>query len=648
MNGSRILRALQNSHFVFCVLCFLTALWFVGDLRAYDLWWHLKAGEMILQTGAIPRTDVFSFTRLGAPWVYHSWLAGVVFYVVYASLGAAGLIMLLVALVSGSLMLGWTAARRRGVGLGVASLLVVAAAFQLWARALTRPHLFSFVLFMLFYLVAQRAFENALPERTGRGGRVAEGWYLWGGGGKLLLLPLMILLWANLHAGMSVGFLLLGAFGVAEMIGVATLPGRGPYLRALCIGPEGVRFRAMLASGVLCLAAAMVTPYGPRALLYPVYLFREVKLVKEVLEWQPLPLESDFLVCWFLLLFCALVMVRSLVAVSRAGELRHNVRQFCADFFLMFGFGLMMVQSRRNLEWFMLLATPVVGYHLSFARERFGYAGDERAMQRRESIYVVAALLCGLLLAARQVRRTSATGLGVSETVLPVRACSYISRSPIRGNVFNAYEWGGYVIWSLWPRTHVFADGRCDVYGDRVLGDWLRIVNGEPEWQATLASYEVDYLLLPHRKRRAAHYFQTDEWRCVYWDETALVAVGPRLYGKDLSGIEYYPLSNPAVFEQRLQDTPPQEVLAEVERVLTRQKRNSIAWAMKARCLLKMAETDEKRRSELGEMALRAAKQALSLNDANPFAWEALGEWHRAAGDVEEAVRCFKKARSLE
>jgi hypothetical protein len=44
-----------------------------------DLWWHLRTGQWIMETGHIPRSDPFSFTRAGSPWVSHEWLSEVTF-----------------------------------------------------------------------------------------------------------------------------------------------------------------------------------------------------------------------------------------------------------------------------------------------------------------------------------------------------------------------------------------------------------------------------------------------------------------------------------------------------------------------------------------------------------------------------------------
>ena len=54
-----------------------------GIVAPNDFWWHVRAGQVIVQQRAIPSTDLFSYTRLGQPWTYQSWLTEVLFYILY-------------------------------------------------------------------------------------------------------------------------------------------------------------------------------------------------------------------------------------------------------------------------------------------------------------------------------------------------------------------------------------------------------------------------------------------------------------------------------------------------------------------------------------------------------------------------------------
>ncbi|MDP6438512.1 MAG: hypothetical protein QGH74_02660 [Candidatus Brocadiia bacterium] len=636
---------------VLFVTFLMVAVMFVSRLTAFDLWWHLKAGGEILRTHSVPRADTFSYTAQGRPWTYHSWLSGVAMHLVDRAAGTTGLILLRTALMTASLVLMLVAARRRGVGTGLACVFVLAACFQLQWRALMRPYLFSFLLFGVFYLLLQGASRRApAPPSEGLARRFsAEGRYLWGDGGRLILLPALTLLWANLHGGFITGLLVLGAFGAGEIAGVVAGREERPWLRELLRHERGARFRVLLVVGVASLAAGIVTPYGPGVLTYPFRLMAQVKLVREIQEWQPLPWASGYEVFWSVMILSVCLFAASAWRRASNGTLRREFGPLCADLLLMAGFGLLAFSSVRNLAWPMLLAAPVLGYHLTSARgaaEGGEEAGSADA-ERRERPYLVLAGVLALVLGGQHVLGASKFGFGVHEARLPVRACDYLERSPIPGNLYNVYEWGGYLIGRFGPEKKVFIDGRCLVYRDDIIGEAMTVARGEEGWRGVLAKYDVAAILIRYRERDSSHFFTGGEWHCVYWDDQAIVAVSEKTRLEQFGDGGLLDLSNPAVFERRLSDSPPQSILAEVDGVLEADPTCWTAWTLKARCLLKMAAADEAAAEGLVTEALEAARQAVRLKRGSPDAWRALGLSLEAAGESDASREALSRSESL-
>ena len=88
--------------------------------------------------------------------------------------------------------------------------------------------------------------------------------------------------------------------------------------------------------------------------------------------------------------------------------------------------------------------------------------------------------------------------------------------------MFNRYRWGGYLIWRLWPEHLVFVDGRTDLYGDEVLGDYLEIYRAGPQATKLLESYGVTWAVIEPDSALTA-LLACEGWRVAYEDGIAAV-----------------------------------------------------------------------------------------------------------------------------
>ena len=640
MRFQAVRRVLEDRRFLWAVTLAAALLAFLGPLAAYDLWWHLKAGRMILESGAVPHADPFSFTAAGRPWTYHSWLAGVVLTLVWDAGGAVGMIWFRSLLLAAALMLAWASARGRGVGPGLAAVLVLASCLQLKMRSLARPYLFSFVLFMLFVLILQAACSSREPEHDGR--RRPERAFLWGRGGRLLLLPLLMLLWVNLHAGFLAGLLVIGAYGVGEMARLALLPERPGYAALLLRDARGARLRAMLLCGVLSLAACVVTPNLAGSLAYPFRLMHEVKLVKRVQEWQPVPFSGQFAVFWGVVVVGALVILRSAWLSASAGRLRAEAGRFVTDVLLMAGFALLARQAVRHMAWLLLLAPSVLGWHL---RAGAG-AADARPGGDRPA-YAYVALLLAFFIGAWPFITGGMPKFRPAPNLFPIKACDFMASKGLDYRPFNTYEWGGYLIWRAWPGLKVFVDGRCLVYGDEIMGQAMRVAEAGEGWQDVLRDRDVEMLIVRYRKKDCAHFFADSRWRCIYWDDVAIIALRDDVYESRADGLREFPLTVPPLFAANLEAVPPLRLVEELDAVLARDPECWTAQGYRARALCRAAAERPADAERLVAEALAAAKRAVELQKGHFEPWLALQEAATAAGRTELAERAARKVAKL-
>ncbi len=253
----------------------------VGEimLRDSDTLWQIRIGQWIIEHGAMPYTDVHSFTRFGEPWISSSWLSQVLYAISYGSLGWAGPVVL-TSLGIGAAVAIFMHLLDEHVDPARAIFLVTLALLMSATHFLARPHMLAFP-FMV-------AFLGGLMAAADR--RSAPSW---------LLLPVLAL-WANLHGGFVLGLALIGPIGLEAI---------------WCSDPK---HRVALASrwalfGLAAIAACCCTPYGWNTLLGAVKILSLGKLLNLIWEWMPADFSSISFFEFALLGLIGLAFYRGLV-----------------------------------------------------------------------------------------------------------------------------------------------------------------------------------------------------------------------------------------------------------------------------------------------------------------------------------------------
>lgn len=155
-----------------------------------DFWWHLKMGQVMLETRSIPRSDLFSFLSFGKPMIAHEWLSEVVFASIYAVSGYVGLSVFFGGVAGFILYVVYRICRIRGIDVLAAAMVAAFAIRLTLLGAGVRPQIFTFLCTALL--------TWALTVATRRG------WSPW-----VWALPGMFCLWANAHGGYIIGVALL-------------------------------------------------------------------------------------------------------------------------------------------------------------------------------------------------------------------------------------------------------------------------------------------------------------------------------------------------------------------------------------------------------------------------------------------------------
>jgi hypothetical protein len=473
-----------------------------------DTGWHIRAGEWIAAHHAVPTHDIFSYSKPEGVWYAWEWLSDLLFAGLNAHGGLAAVALAAILLISTVFTLLFILARRKSNAI-VAIAVTMAAAAASSIHWLARPHLFTMLFLVLFYM----ALESVRAGRT----RLAGVPYL------AIILPAATILWTNLHGGFVAGLVMIGAYGCGELLQYALSPDRQAGLAA--------RTRAVgyFACAFACLAASLVNPYTYHLHQHVISYLRDPYYSLHISEFLSLSFHHPIAI-----FFEAMLLLGAGAAFwsFKKGSYTEAV------LLLVWAHGALL--STRNIPLFMIVAVPPVAAMLAdwLARApEFNVAGWLRAAARKFNAvtaemtetdeigrwHVVSAagvlLVAALLFSPNPPKRFRAE---FDPDSYPASAIAMIGRDS-GARVFTPDQWGDYLIYRLYPHTRVFVDGRSDFYGPDFVQKSVDALNVKYGWEQTLDKFGVNTILLPPSMPLTGALKECSRWRLVYDDGVALV-----------------------------------------------------------------------------------------------------------------------------
>ena len=454
-----------------------------------DTFWHLRAGEWMVSEGRLLRTDIFSHTRAGGPWINHSYLSQLILYGAYSALGNLGLTLYVALLATAGMAFIYRLCSGNVMLRGFALILAASTATVFWSA---RPQMMSFLLSASVYYLLEI--------------------YLRGGRDRLWLLPPIILLWANLHAGFAIGFILIVLSLAGQLLNLLDASFKAQPISADHWQP----IRRLIIIGLLSAVAVSINPYGPRMLLYPFNTVGIGVLRDFIQEWRSPDFHQAQIwpFAWMLLGLLALV-----------GLSRRNLNW--RELLLVTGTAYLALLAGRNIALFAIIAAPVVTHHLDdLLSERGWLLRFTDRPPRGLLVFANWLIMLLVLIAALAYLAVTLAPAAIEEAraeSLPVAAVEYLNRQQPEGPIFNSYNWGGYLIWQARDYP-VYVDGRTDLYGDELLRQYLSIYFALDDWQHHLDESGVNLILVEPNSPLARLLAQIpDDWTRTYSDQQAVI-----------------------------------------------------------------------------------------------------------------------------
>lgn len=455
--------------FIFFATLFLY-LFVVGaltDFVDYDFFARMIVGKTFFETGEVLKYDFLSYSKTH-PWYDHEWGASLAFYFIQDNFGDVGLqlfksILLLITFFFIVLIIKL----RRKVFfpdkkfpiLNFLFFFVCLQPIMVFIFSL-RCHHFTFMFFAIWLYVLEKA-------------RLEKNYRI------LYCLPLLMIIWSNIHGGCFMGLGVTGLYIIGEFLNKKPVK---PYILTLTAS-----FLSMF-----------INPYG---IDYVLFLIKATTMTRpNILEWQS-PFNKYFIFKMlryklFLLVFLVITFIRyrrsyknlpNLLFKEKILKLWQNTDK--TKFVLLFFMTLLTVKSARFISYYVFTVIPfcyddfysVFSKQLSFKLNR--------AKELFFFIFMLVTLALNILVKDFKYKNF--------HTIYPLSEIEFLIENEVRGNLFTPFETGSYASYKLYPNMFIFFDGRYEEVYDPSLNDVYAktIAVGALGWREMLDSIHHDAII---------------------------------------------------------------------------------------------------------------------------------------------------------
>jgi len=479
-----------------------------------DTGYHIRAGEYIIDNRTIPHHDIFSHIEPPLEWTAHEWLSEVFMALVHRAAGLTGIVVAFATLISLAFFVLFKFLRASGTGILVAAMVVIFAASVSTIHWLARPHVFSLLITLVWYMVLD---THQYREKN-----------------RLYLLPPIMLLWVNLHGGFILGLVLIGVYIAGNLfIAIWRSDARQSARR---------KIKNLSLWFLVCLLATLLNPKGYKILLFPFGVIGNTYLMDHVNEFLS-PNFHEHLIYEYMLLFMILVFCSSIVKLN------------AIEILLVLLFTHMSLYSGRYIPLYAIILSPILARQIDhLLQERSARSIVKRFLRlsartaetdaaAKYLLWMIGAIVVSIVLVL-----TQQVSHRFDRDEAPLQALEFIMNEHIPGNMFNDDEFGDHIIYAAWPRYRVFFDGRSDMYGTERLKEYFRVIAAKPGWEEVFKKYDITWVMYKTNSTLTSFLLERKDWHLIYSDKVASIFVKNIPENRYL--IEKYPAVKPVIVEE--------------------------------------------------------------------------------------------------
>jgi hypothetical protein len=477
-----LLRTRRVFVFILALGLFIMAVRSVTDP---DVWWHLRTGQLTIQNHHVFHSDPYSFTRFGQPWVDHEWLSQIFIFVLYRMAGWGGLISGFAAIIAAVYLLVFRRSPGKPYVAGAVTVCGAVASIPCWG---VRPQMFTLLLASVFLLLLESSYEH--PK------------FLW-------WMPVLTLLWVNLHAGFAVGIAFLLLFLIGDSLDLA-FGYREPQL-------SPARFRQLSLVTAICIAVIPLNPYGLQMYRYPFETLHSRAMLAYIGEWlSPNFHQPRYLPTLLLILATLILPALSPLRLRPRELLLLTVTTYAA------------LRSVRHIPIYVLVAVPLLSAMIEACLRTRGKNAlldpPRLPLTPVKTMLNAVLLIAFLVFTIARLRDVVIRQPKTEAKEFPAAAASFLMTSHPAGPLLNHYNWGGYFIWKLFPDYRVYIDGRADLYGDTFMDEFAATyyLKGT-SWRDPLDKWGIQTVVLPPDAPLTSALRAIPTWKEIFADSQTVV-----------------------------------------------------------------------------------------------------------------------------
>lgn len=490
----------MNKGIIIALFIFIALAGFYKNCN-YDSWYHLKAGQVIVETKGFPANDPFYYTLDKEPFTRNYWLFQVVLYGVYVLGGFAGITLFHAFFLMLAAFLLYKLARLKTDSVLIIVPVMLSVIIEARGRFFPRPELFAMIFFLLFlYLINLFVIKKS---------------------NLIYFIPLIQILWANSHPSSLFGLVIILCYIAGIII-------EKIFFKSAVVPKERLHnpVKTLLIILLLSVIGSCINPAFYETLSQPVTFFFSTKkelLVRAIEEMQGFDLKRDIFSY-----FAFLLIVSALTFLLRGKKLSFS------ELFMFIFFAYLALSAVRFVAFFMFIAGLVLFNNLEYIRISF-LTGKIKFIHKFPQIKpVIAAMLiiyAGHCIIDFRAAPTSnfIFGAGISKAWFPVKLVDFIEANNIKGRMLNPLHYGGYLEWRLYPAQKVFIDGR--ILGSTDFRNvYFMLYYNEKDWMAVNNYYDFDYIIVEFpakdtHDRLAAFLTNDRSYKIVYFDDQNILFV---------------------------------------------------------------------------------------------------------------------------